>query len=403
MRICVGDLRIGKEERQAILEVLSSERISEGSKTRKFEDEFAKYIGTKYCVAMNSGTSALIAGLMALTYCDNPKINPHTKVMTTPVTFVATVNAIAICGFQPVFVDVDPKTFVITAEAVREYLEAIDDPTEYSLVVPVHLMGYPVDMDEINKVCNRYGLLSFEDAAQAHGSVYKGRKCGSLSLAANFSFYIAHNIQVGEMGALTTDNDNVHRLAMSIKDHGRECYCRVCTRPRGVCPHIRKGKEEFDPRFLHSRVGYNFKTTEFAAALGLTQLKKVDWIVRKRQENVQFLNEQLDEFSDILQLPHFSRNVSYFGYPMVIKKPNIISRSKLTFELERNGIETRPLFGCIPTQQPAYECLRNNYKDKLPNADYVGKNGFYIGCHQYLQHEDLVFIARTIRRILRAS
>jgi len=401
MKVRVGDFRIGKGEKEAINEVLDYGRISEGKKVREFEKNFADYIGTKYSIAVSSGTSALIAGLTALKYYDKLSINANTKVITTPITYIATSNAIVSTDFEPVYIDIDRETFGITPDNIKAHLEQVDDPSEYSLILPVHLMGYPCDMDEINKVAKNYGIQIFEDSAQAHGTIYKGRKTGSLSLLSIFSFYIAHNIQAGEMGAITTDDPEIIRLIKKIKANGRMCDCPICLRAEGKCPKLLsyKGDDDFDPRFTHELIGYNFKTMEFQAALGITQLKKADWITKKRSENVKYLNDGLEEFSDILQLPKYSKEVSYLAYPLVIKKPEIISRKKLRSELEKRGVETRPLFGCIPTQQPAYKPLKEKYKGKLPNADYVGLNGFYVGCHQYLEQEDLEYIIKTFREI----
>jgi CDP-6-deoxy-D-xylo-4-hexulose-3-dehydrase len=397
----VGDFQIGREEKKAINNVLNSGRISEGKKVREFEKKIATYVGTKYAKALNSGTSALIAGLTALIYHPDLSIKQGTNVITTPLTYIATSNAIVRSGFNPVYVDVDRETFVITPGNIQKCLEESDDPGQYSSIMPVHLMGYPCDMDNINKIAQKYGLQTFEDSAQAHGTIYKGKKTGSLSRLAAFSFYVAHNIQVGEMGATTTNDEEIARLVEKIKAHGRMCDCFICVRAEGKCPKMEKenSKEDFDPRFTHDLIGYNFKTMEFQAALGVIQLRKADWIVKRRQENVKFLNEGLHEYSDILQLPKFSKNVSYLGYPLVIKKPEKISRKKLRTELEKNGVETRPLFGCIPTQQPAYQHLAAAYRGKLPDAEYIGTNGFYIGCHQYLKRDDLEYVLKVFRKI----
>lgn len=403
IRVRVGDFRIEKEERRAINDVLDSGKLSEGEKVRTFEKEWAKYIGTKYAIAVSSGTSALIAGLTALRCYEELGINNGTKVITAPITYISTSNAIVLSGFEPVYVDIDRVTFGITPENIKAHLEEVDDTNEYSLILPVHLMGYPCDMDKINKIAKEYGLQTFEDSAQAHGTIYKGRKTGSLSLLSIFSFYIAHNIQAGEMGAVTTDDQEIIRWIKKIKANGRVCDCPVCRRAEGKCPRLAsyKGEDDFDPRFTHDLIGYNFKTMEFQAALGLTQLKKANWITEKRNENVKYLNDGLGEFSDVLQLPKYSKDISYLAYPVVIKNPEIVSRKKLRSELEKKGVETRPLFGCIPTQQPAYKHLKEEYKGKLPNADYMGKNAFYIGCHQYLEQEDLDFVIRVFKEILK--
>ena len=401
-QIGVGDFKIGQEEKRAINEVLDNGRISEGAKVREFERLFAEYIGTKHAIALSSGTAALMAGMTAMIYDESIDVNPGTNVITTPITYIATSNALVTTGFNPMYVDVDPETFIITPENIKEHLEEVDDNEQYSFILPVHLMGYPCNMDEINKIAMKYGLQVLEDSAQAHGTIYNGRKTGSLSLLSIFSFYIAHNIQAGEMGAVTTNDYEMIRLIRKIKANGRMCDCPICKRAEGKCPKLAayKGEDDFDPRFTHEFVGYNFKTMEFQAALAITQVKKADWITEQRRENVKYLNKGLEDFSDLLKLPKFDKNISYLAYPMVIKDSNKLLRRKLRKELEEKGIETRPLFGCIPTQQPAFKYLRKDYEGKLPNAEYLGKNAFYVGCHQYLEQEDLDYMVNVFKEIL---
>jgi dTDP-4-amino-4,6-dideoxygalactose transaminase len=401
-RVSVGDFRIGKEEREAVLAVLDSARLSEGKKVQEFENAFARFVGTKYAVATSSGTGALLCSIAALKNHRELDIREGSKVITTPLTYVATSNAIVLSGLEPVYVDVDPMTFGITPEAIRAHLEEVDDPSEYSFILPVHLMGYPCDMDGIQKVAREYSLQVFEDSAQAHGSVYKGRRTGSLSLLSDFSFYIAHNIQVGEMGAVTTNDREIWRLVKKLKANGRVCDCPICTRLEGTCPRVFKGvgNEDRDPRFTHDLIGYNFKTTEFQAALGLCQLKKAEWITERRRENVRYLNEQLEEFSDVLQLPLYSDEISYLAYPVVLRDEKI-SRRVLRERFEKRGVETRPLFGCIPTQQPAYGFLREQYEGRLPNAEHLGSRAFYVGCHQFLEREDLDYLIEVIKSELK--
>jgi dTDP-4-amino-4,6-dideoxygalactose transaminase len=266
-------------------------------------------------------------------------------------------------------------------------------------------MGFPVRIDEIKKIAKRYNLIVLEDAAQAHGTTYKGKKCGSLADAAIFSFYIAHSIQAGEMGAVVTNNFEIYRLSKKIKASGRFCECPICKRSRGRCPFLSslKGSEDRDPRFLHDLIGYNFKTTEFQAALALVQLKRVREIINKRQENVKRLNEGLDIFKEILQLPRYDGNISYLAYPVVIKNPQILSRNVLRYELDKRGIETRPLFGCIPTQQPAYAYLKPLYENKLTHAEFIGRNGFYLGAHQYLTDRDLEYVISVFKKVMPRS
>jgi dTDP-4-amino-4,6-dideoxygalactose transaminase len=396
IKVSIGDIRIGRQERSAIREVLDSGRLSEWKKVREFENLWAAYVSNRYCVAVNSGTSALLMGLHALLY-DNrfKKIKRGSKVITSPVTYVATSNAIVLSGLVPVFVDIDPQTFTLNTDQIEELVKK--NPEAYSIILPVHLMGYPNDMDAINKIAQKYNLVVFEDAAQAHGSLYKGKKAGSLSLLADFSFYIAHNIQAGEMGALVTSDERLRNAFKKIKSNGRMCTCSVCLRNQGACPY--KGGT-VDPRFTHESIGFNFKTVEFQAAIAIAQIKKADSIMKTRQRNVRYLNRVLAEHSDRLQLPVYSEEISYLAYPIVIKDKKL-KRHALAQKLEGNGIEVRPLFGCIPTQQPAYKYLRSEYKGILPNADSVGMNGFYIGCHQYLTLRELDYVAEIFSKTLK--
>lgn len=399
-RINVGDLRIDREEKEAINKILDSGRISEGKNVREFEKRWAEYVGTKYCVATSSGAGALICALTALKYYKSLK--EGTKVITTPLTYIADSSALTTVGFKPQYVDVDPVTFAITPQAIEAHLKETPDLENYGLILPVDLMGYSVKIDEINQIAEKYNLLVLEDSAQAHGTLYKEKKTGSAALLGIFSFYIAHNIQAGEMGAIVTNDSEINRLAKKIKAQGRACDCLVCTRSSGHCSQLEayQGEDDFDPRFTHDLIGYNFKTMEFQAALALAQIKRADEIITKRQGNVKYINTKLEKYQDILQLPLYSDEISYLAYPLVIKKPDVISRKELRKKLENFGIETRPLFGCIPTQQPAYSYLKEEYEGKLPNADYIGKHGFYIGCHQYLEDEDLEYIVEIFQKIL---
>ncbi len=397
-RIPVGDFRIGEAERKAVNDVLDSGRISESKKVLEFEKKWAEFIGTKHAVAVNSGTSALMLGLSAAKHAG--LVGKNDKVITAPLTYTATSNAIVHSGLEPVYADIDPVTFGIQTASVKELLEQSGE--EYGAMLPVHLLGYPCDITGLIALCRKHNLAFFEDSAQAHGSLYDGKKTGSFGAFGAFSFYIAHNIQAGELGAVTTNDPELYRLMKKLKANGRACDCEICTRNSGYCKQLAsyKGEQDFDPRFTHDMIGYNFKTMEFPAAFALVQMQKAEAIIKRRQEIVRTLNLRLAEFSDRLQLPKHSEEVSYLTYPLVIKQNSGIPRKWFRKELEKKGVETRPIFGCIPTQQPAYSHLKAKYEGKLPNADYVGANGFYIGCHQYLSDEDIDYIAGCFGEIL---
>lgn len=397
-KIQIGDFKFSKKDKKVIQEVIESNRVTEHKQTKEFEKSWAKAIGTKYAVAVNSGTSAVISGLHALKHLAND--NKKIKVITTPVTYIATSNAIKLSGLEPVYCDVNRDTFDIKPSGIEKILSKSAD--DVLAILPVHLMGYPCDMDKINKLAKDYGLFVAEDACQSHGTKYKGNIVGSLGDLSFYSFYVAHNIQVGELGAVNTNNLKIRNLIRQIKSNGRLCSCDICTRMEGKCPEILKynkqgGKEDFDPRFTHDILGYNFKANEFSTALANVKLDEIDDINEKRRFNVRYLNKGLKKHNKTLQLPKYSEDVSYLGYPIVIKEG---SRKDITRKLETRGIETRSLFGCIPAQQPSYVYLKKEYENKLPNAEYVGKNGFYIGCHQYLDKNDLDYIIKSFDEVI---
>lgn len=403
LRIPVGDFRLGAEERTAVLSVLDGGRLSEWKKVREFETVFSNYVGTRHCVAVSSGTSAIMVGLLALMQDDRfPKARRGAKVITSPVTYVAPANVLVLLGFDPVFADIDEHTFALLPDRVEEAIRR-EGPDSVAGILPVHLMGYANDMEALRRIASRYNLFLFEDSAQAHGTIHKGKKTGSWGHIADFSFYIAHNIQAGEMGCVTTDDDKLCRAVTKLKANGRACTCEVCTRHEGLCPFLKPGPiedQDIDPRFLHDTIGLNCKTTEFTAALAVSQLEKADWIFRKRTENVRRLSEILAPLSDRIRLPLYDPDVGYLAYPFLIKESAGISRGRFRNRIENRGLENRPLFGCIPSYQPSFSPWREKHSGVLPNAEKVGSTGVYIGCHQYLAEEHLNRVGEIMTEIL---
>jgi len=361
MNYPIGDFPIGQDERDAINRVMDSGRISEGREVRAFEDEFADYLGVAHCVAVNSGTAALMVGLKALEYLD--MIPNNARVLIPALTFIATANAVMLTGNVPVFGDVSLETMC---------LEPAELEKDFDIALPVHLFGIVASMDNI--FTRARGRLVCEDACEAHGATYWGTKAGTMGAWGAFSFYIAHTVQAGEFGALVTDNGDIARVARQLKAHGRSCQCRVCTRYTTGCKHLENG----DPRFRSEFPGYNFKPMEFQAALARVQLKRIDDNIAKRRENARELTDGLRRVSEFC-LPTFDEGSVPMAYPVVYTG----DRDGLIIELQKLGVESRPIFGSIPHQQPAYR----QYADAVtPVSDHIGKQGLYVGCHQYLHN-----------------
>jgi CDP-6-deoxy-D-xylo-4-hexulose-3-dehydrase len=380
--IRIGDIQFGPEERAAIDRVTDRAWVSEGPEVRAFEDEFAAWCGSRFCVAVSSGTAALMVGLKA-----SQQMMPIKRVLIPALTFIADANAVKLCGMEPVFADVDG--FVMDAGEVGYH--------EFDLVLPVHLFGYPCDMETIIKraAWHTHQTMVAEDACEAHGTMLGALKAGAVGTWGAFSFYIAHTVQAGEMGCLVTDNPDLAAAFRSLKAHGRACDCRQCTRNTTGCVKIGKGYP--DPRFRANCAGWNFKASEFTAAIARAQLAKVDENLERRRDNVQHLNSLLSESTDLVELPPYDENVGYMAYPLVLRQAMV--RDRVVAALAKRGLESRPMFGCIPTQQPAYA----EYRDAgdWPVADRLGADGFYVGCHQYLTEGDIITMAETIKGVLR--
>lgn len=385
-RIPIGDFPIGKSERGAILRVLDSGRISQGREVRAFEEEFANWLGTRHCIAVSSGTAALMCGLKAMEYAGF--IEPGARVLIPALTFIATANAVKLVGMEPVFGDVDEKTFCLApAEVVR---------TSHDLILPVHLFGYAANLLAIARFANWKIENPYiaEDAAEAHGTVYDRHKVGTFGLWSAFSFYIAHTVQAGELGIVATDDDEIANIARSIRAHGRSCACKRCLRSEGQCPNLERG----DPRFTFQYVGYNLKPMEFQAALARVQLAKVEENIERRQANVTLLTHLLEPLEGLIDPFYHQDGAVMMAYPIVLRKAGI--RDVVIARLEKSGVECRPLFGCIPTQQPAYAKYKEQYEGQLSTAERCGANGFYVGCHQFLDDDDIQYMAKAIVEVV---
>jgi len=313
------------------------------------------------------------------------------RVLIPALTFIATANAVSMADMRVFFGDIDPVTMGLNPDEISKQI--------VDIVLPVHLMGYAADIEAIHAKCQEHTpkpLLLVEDAAEAHGTTVNGKKVGTFGAWGAFSFYIAHTVQAGELGAIVTDSAEIARIARQLKAHGRECACQRCTRNTTGCPQIQAGHP--DPRFRAEYVGWNLKPMEWSAALARVQLRNVGENIAKRKDNQWKLwHTLIDLYEDIEPLPLIGASVP-MAYPIILKRSGY--RDRVVSELERRGVEARPLFGCIPLQQPAYMQQGAEYKGKLPVAEHYGADGFYVGCHQYLTSEQVDRMAQVIRDVI---
>lgn len=272
-----GKQTIEQDDIQAVVDVLQSDFLTTGPKIAEFEQTVADYVGAKYAVAISNGTSALHAA------CFAAGIGPGDEVITTPLTFAASANCVLYCGGTPVFADVDPKTYNIDPEDIRR---KITDRTK--AIIAVHLAGQPCDMDAIHSIAREHGLIVIEDGAHALGSVYKGKKVGSMSDMTTFSFHPVKPITTGEGGMIVTDNEDFYKKMVLFRSHGITRDDSMMTRNDGPWFY-----QQFD-------LGYNYRITDIQCALGCSQMKKLDRFLARRKEIVARYNEAFADCDNII-------------------------------------------------------------------------------------------------------
>jgi len=310
--IPISKPEIGKEEIAAVTGVLESGMLAQGEVVEEFEDKFAVYIGTDYAIATNSGTSALHTALAA------QGIKEGDEVITTAFSFFATASCVLMQNATPVFVDIDPKTYNIDPALIEA---KISDRTK--AIIPVHLYGQPCEMREIMDIAKANNLAVIEDAAQAHGAEYKAKKVGAIGDIGVFSFYSTKNIITGEGGMITTNNEEIAERARLIRNHGQS------------------------RRYFHDCLGYNYRMTNIAAAIGLVQLKKIDTLSLRRMSNARYYGEQLN-----MKKPFVSPNVKHVFHQYTIR---VKDRDKFQAHLERNGVGYGIYYPVPLSSQPLFD------------------------------------------------
>ena len=368
-----GRQTIEEDDIQAVVDVLRSDYLTTGPKIAEFEKMVADYVGAKYAVAISNGTSALHA------VCFAAGIQPGDEVITTPLTFAASSNCVLYCGGTPVFADVDLKTYNIDPEDIRR---KITDKTK--AIIAVHLAGQPCDMDEIHKIAKEHDLLVIEDGAHALGSVYKGKKVGTLSDMTTFSFHPVKPITTGEGGMIVTDNEEMYQKMMLFRSHGITRDENLMTRNDG-------------PWFYQQLdLGYNYRITDIQCALGCSQMKKLDRFLARRKEIVARYNEAFADCENIItpyQLPETES-----GWHLYIVQVKNCDRKKVFESLREQGIAVNVHY--IPVYlHPYYQ--EHGYKDvHCRNAEEVYSHIISLPLYPTLTEEQQQYVIETLKHVI---
>ncbi len=393
--------------------------LTAGQFNAQFEENLSRFLGVKFALSTNSGSSANLLALAALT---SPKLGEKRlkkgdEVITVAAGFPTTVNPILQQGLIPVFVDCEVGTYNINAFQIEK---AISPKTK--AIFLAHTLGNMFDVAQILDICQKHHLWLIEDSCDALGAEWNGKKAGTIGHIGTYSFYPAHHITMGEGGAVVTNDPQLYRILLSFRDWGRDCWCKPGTdntcknRFNMQLGHLPFG---YDHKYTYSHIGYNLKITDWQAALGVSQLKKLPQFLEKRTQNAAYLTKHLSDLQDYLILPKIEKGVtpSWFGYLISVKEEAPFTKQQLVEYLEEHGIGTRQLFAGNLLRQPAFVeddiALRigdspifnsRNLTEKeyalLPQTDFIMDHTFWVGTFPALGEEELSKTVQTIRQFI---
>jgi CDP-6-deoxy-D-xylo-4-hexulose-3-dehydrase len=390
------------DELKAMVEASLDGWLTTGRFNEAFEKKLANYLGVRYLLTTNSGSSANLLAFSALTSdkLGDRAIKSGDEVITVAAGFPTTVNPILQFGAVPVFVDIDMTTHNIDVTKIEA---AISSKTK--AVMLAHSLGNPFNIKAVIEICKKHTLWLIEDNCDALGSRYNGQLTGTFGDIGTLSFYPAHHITMGEGGAVFTNNSKLKMIIESFRDWGRDCYCpggKDNTCGKRFCWQLGELPEGYDHKYTYSHAGFNLKITDMQAACGLAQLDKLDGFVQARKDNFQYLRDRLKSCEEFLILPEATENSdpSWFGFLITIKPAANIHRVDLLEYLDQNKIGTRLLFAGNLTRQPYMKGRNYRVSGELSNTDVVMNDSFWIGVYPGLTKEMLDFMADKIESYL---
>ena len=376
--------------------------LTSGRFAEKFERDLARFLDVREAILCNSGSSANLLALSALT---SPKLDrrliPGDEVITVAAGFPTTVNPILQNGLVPVFLDVELGTYNVDAA----HLESAIGPRTRAIMI-AHTLGNPFDLGAVTEVAKRRGLWLIEDNSDALSSTYRGKFTGTFGDLASVSFYPAHHITMGEGGCVLTAQPRLRVLVESFRDWGRDCWCapgfaNTCGKrfdwQLGELPH------GYDHKYIYSHIGYNLKLTDMQAAVGVSQLKKLPAFAEARRRNWQTLYDGLRQFEEFLILPRPTpeSDPAWFGFALTVREHGPFQRDALIRHLEEKKIGTRLLFGGNLLRQPAYQNIPHRVAGDLHNSDIIMTNTFWVGVYPGLTAEMLAYMTQSFADFFR--
>ena len=356
-------------------------RLSKGPLTPVFEDKWSKWLGSKYSVYVNSGSSANLLILSALV--ETGRISRDAKVVVPAVSWATDLAPVMQLGLSPVLCDCNMEDLSIDLEQFEKVCQ-VERP---QAIIFVSVLGLVPDMERLTSICERYGVILIEDTCESFGSEYQGKKLGTFGLASTFSLYFGHHLSTIEGGIVSTDDTDLYNALLSIRSHG---WMRDCESEYALKKHKEWQTEEFNSCYTFYYPGFNLRSTDLQAHIGIRQMDYADTVNRTREQNFRYY---LQSISDEIWKPMYREGcfVSNFCYPLVVD-----NRQTVCDHLERNGIETRPLIAGSMSSQPFY--VQRYGESLMPNADRVHKNGLYIPNNHAMTPQQVGFISSVVNR-----
>jgi CDP-6-deoxy-D-xylo-4-hexulose-3-dehydrase len=386
---------VGAREMQLMVEASLDCWLTTGRFNTEFEKKLAEFIGVKFLLSVNSGSSANLVAFSALT---SPKLGARAikkgdEVIGVAAGFPTTVNPIVQFGAIPVFVDVDMATHNINTDLI----EAAITPKTKAIML-AHTLGNPFNLKKVKELCTKYNLWLVEDCCDALGAKYDGQMVGTFGDIGTLSFYPAHHITMGEGGAVFTNNPQLKMIAESFRDWGRDCYCAPgCDNTCGDRFGQKFGSlpAGYDHKYVYAHLGYNLKITDMQAACGLAQLERAQEFIDARKRNYDLLKARLTNLSDFIEIAEATPNSepSWFGFPITIKESAGVNRVDLVKYLDQNKIGTRLLFAGNLTRQPYFEGIEYRVVGDLTNTDRTMNNTLWLGIYPALGEEHFDYVA----------
>ena len=389
-----------QEEIKLLLESVEDFWLTAGRFSQQFESEFSQFMQQKYCLLTNSGSSANLLAISPLTSPNlgDRRLKPGDEVITVAAGFPTTVNPIVQNQMIPVFVDVDIETYNINIDEMKKALS-----TKTRAIMIAHTLGNPFNLREVTKFAKENNLYLIEDCYDAVGSTYEGKMVGTFGDTATVSFYPAHHMTMGEGGAILTNKFIYKRLIESFRDWGRDCYCEpgannTCGKRFGY--QLGSLPYGYDHKYIYSHIGYNLKITDMQAAIGVAQLKKLPFFIKRRKENFNRLFNYLKKYEQFLVLPKATENSdpSWFAFPLSVREGSPFVRNDIVQHLETNNILTRMLFAGNLIRQPAYKDVNYRVVGDLKNTDFIMNNTFVVGVYPGIDNEKMAYMLSTFDR-----